>query len=391
MEKQYDIVIVGIQPWDIEIGSNCKNMALEFSKKNRVLYVNSCLDRITAFKKRKEDSVKKRKAVVKSKKNQIEQINPNLWVLTPNCIIESIQFFPTTIFKLLNKNNNLKFAKSIKKAINELSFSEFILFNDSDMFRSFHLKEMLNPIKSIYYTRDNLMTVPYWRKHGLIMEKELMKKSDLVVGNSPFLIQEAKKENSSAYFIGQGCDVSAFMNEKESEKPLELKQLTGEIVGYTGLLSSRRLDIDLIYFLAQKEKNWNFVLIGPEENCFKTSKLHELPNVHFLGNKAPEILPQYIQHFDICINPQIINELTEANYPRKIDEYLAVGKPIVATKTPTMQIFEDVVYLAENKQLFLDFLRKAFAENTVDKIIERQQIALAHTWENCINKFWSIY
>ena len=35
-----DIVIIGIQAWDIEIGSNCKNIALELSKTNRVLYVN---------------------------------------------------------------------------------------------------------------------------------------------------------------------------------------------------------------------------------------------------------------------------------------------------------------------------------------------------------------
>jgi hypothetical protein len=30
--KNRDIVVIGIQPWDIEIGSNCKNIALEFSK-----------------------------------------------------------------------------------------------------------------------------------------------------------------------------------------------------------------------------------------------------------------------------------------------------------------------------------------------------------------------
>ena len=46
-----DIVIVGQQPWDTEIGSNCKNIALEFSKHNRVLYVNSPLDRFTLLEK----------------------------------------------------------------------------------------------------------------------------------------------------------------------------------------------------------------------------------------------------------------------------------------------------------------------------------------------------
>jgi len=30
MIKNRDIVIVGLQPWDIEIGSNCKNIAIEF-------------------------------------------------------------------------------------------------------------------------------------------------------------------------------------------------------------------------------------------------------------------------------------------------------------------------------------------------------------------------
>ena len=35
--RNKDIIIVGIQPWDIEIGSNCKNIALEFAKDNRTL------------------------------------------------------------------------------------------------------------------------------------------------------------------------------------------------------------------------------------------------------------------------------------------------------------------------------------------------------------------
>lgn len=47
-----DIIIVGQQAWDTDIGSNCKNIALEMSKNNRVLYVNSPLDRITLLRKK---------------------------------------------------------------------------------------------------------------------------------------------------------------------------------------------------------------------------------------------------------------------------------------------------------------------------------------------------
>jgi teichuronic acid biosynthesis glycosyltransferase TuaH len=60
MIKGRDIIIVGIQPWDIEIGSNCKNIATEFAKDNRVLYVNPPLDRITRYKERQKESIQKR-------------------------------------------------------------------------------------------------------------------------------------------------------------------------------------------------------------------------------------------------------------------------------------------------------------------------------------------
>jgi hypothetical protein len=35
-----------------------------------------------------------------------------------------------------------------------------------------------------------------------------------------------------------------------------------------------------------------------------------------------------------------LNETTKGNYPRKIDEYLAMGKPVVATKTIAMDILK---------------------------------------------------
>jgi hypothetical protein len=63
--KNRDIIVVGQQPWDVEIGSNCKNIALEFSKQNRVLYVNSPLDRITSIRDKKDPKTQKRLNVIK--------------------------------------------------------------------------------------------------------------------------------------------------------------------------------------------------------------------------------------------------------------------------------------------------------------------------------------
>ena len=82
-----DIIIVGQQPWDTEIGSNCKNIALEMSKHNRVLYVNSPLDRISKLRNRKDPKVQKRLRVIDGNENGLVEIKSNqksLLILFPH-------------------------------------------------------------------------------------------------------------------------------------------------------------------------------------------------------------------------------------------------------------------------------------------------------------------
>ena len=98
-----DIVIVGQQPWDTAIGSNCKNIALEWSKYNRVLYVNAPLDRFSLYTNANDIKIKQRLAVIKGKENGLISIKENLWNLYPNKLIESINWIPIQfIFELFN-------------------------------------------------------------------------------------------------------------------------------------------------------------------------------------------------------------------------------------------------------------------------------------------------
>ena len=60
-----DIIVVGQQPWDTLLGSNCKDLAREFSRHNRVLYVNAPLDRNTVLKSRHTPAVQQRLRVVR--------------------------------------------------------------------------------------------------------------------------------------------------------------------------------------------------------------------------------------------------------------------------------------------------------------------------------------
>lgn len=384
-----DIVISGLQAWDNDIGSNCINIAKEFAKDNRVLYVNFPLDRNTLLKNKDDAKIQKRLNIIKNDGKDLEQVDENIWTLYPKTIIQSINKIPIEpVFDFFNKRNNKKYAAQISSGISRLNFKNFYIFNDSDMFRSFYLKELLNPELYIYYSRDNLIAVNYWKKHGIRIEAELIRKSDLCTANSTYLADYCRKFNPNSYYVGQGCDLSLFNPELLNDIPDDLKSIKSPIIGYVGALVGLRLDINLLEYIAETKPEWSIVLVGPEDENFTNSRLHSLSNVHFLGAKKMEELPKYINGFDVCINPQLINEVTIGNYPRKIDEYLAMGKPTVATSTTAMEVFADYCYLAENKDGYVDLINKALSENSKDKSIARREFAMTHTWENNVEEIY---
>lgn len=387
----HNFVIVGQQPWDTPIGSNCKDMARELSKNYKVLYINTPLDRSTKWRNEPKDKVhiENRLSVIQGKSEAIQEIQKNLFAYTPPIIIESINFLPDFwLYDVLNKRNNKKIAKQILKAIQIMGFEDFILFNDSDMFKSFYMKELLNPVVSVYYSRDNLITTKYFHKHGRRIEAALIEKSDICVANSIFLKNYCLKFNKRSFYIGQGCDLELFDPTIQRSTPEDLLPIENKpIIGYVGALISARLDIKLLELIAQKLPDYAMVLIGPEDQDFKKSKLHSMANVYFLGSKSPDKLPEYISFFDIAINPQIVNDLTIGNYPRKIDEYLAMGKPTVATYTEAMEAFKNYVHLAHNHEEWVELIQKADKEkNEMELMKGRVNFAQSHSWENSINE-----
>lgn len=376
-----DIIITGLQSWDIEIGSNCKNIAVEFSKNNRVLYVNPPTDRLTSI----------RSNTTKNKISSLNIINirENLWVYYPKCVIESISRLPINfLFDLLNKHNNKLFAKEITKAINYLNFSNYIHFCDSDIFRSFYLKDLLQPKLYVYYTRDNLTAVKYWQTQGTRIEPMHMAKADIVTANSTYLAKLASLYNSKSYFVGQGCDLTAFKPENTKSIPSDIASIPKPIIGYIGALKTLRLDIDTIKHIANSQPNWSIVLVGPEDETFKASGLHNLKNVFFLGSKDERDLPSYLNAFDVAINPQILNEVTIGNYPRKIDEYLAMGKPVVATLTEAMLYFNKHVSLAKDHDDWLNAIDQELKTDNETFRKSRIEFAGQHTWENNVNEIY---
>lgn len=382
--KGQDIVVISQQSWDTDLGSNCKDLAFELSKYNRVLYVNSPVDRISLIRRRLNPSLDRRLTIVGSRGNNLFKIKRGLWNLHPSCIVESINWIDNPkVFNFFNKRNNSKFSDSIKDALNTLGFKNFLLLNDSEIFKAFYLVEYLKPRLSIYYSRDNMLAVTYWKKHGSRLEPELIKKSDLCFTNSEYLAHYCRNYNADTFNVGQGFRIEDFIASPK-ERPSALQPIERKIIGYVGALNGSRLDIDIISKIALSFPEIYVVLIGPQDEIFKTCKLHYYSNIIFLGQKDVREVASYINAFDVCINPQLVNELTIGNYPRKIDEYLSLGKPVVATKTMTMEVFKEVVYLAEHPDDFVAGIREALLNTDFITRQQRINIALSHSWENSV-------
>lgn len=384
-----DIIITGLQPWDVDLGSNCVNIAQEFAKNNRVLYVNYPLNRLTAIREKNNPSIKKRIQVLNGEIDDLEKINDHLWVLTPKCMQESIsQLKPNWFFDLMNKINNKRFAKQIQKSIDRLAFKDFILFNDNDIYRSFYLKELLKPSIYAFYLRDNMVKVKYWLLHGERIQTKLLHKVDVVVANSTMLRDTGLEQNPHSYYVGQGCDFKLYDDTKSYSSPNDLSVILTPVIGYIGAIWSLRLDINWIRYIAQQKPEWSIVLIGPEDDNFAKSDLHSMKNIHFLGKKTQEELASYLKYFDVAINPQVLSPETIGNYPRKIDEYLALGKPVVVRRTNAMEVFSAFCYLADTEEEFLLEIEKAISEDSNEKAESRKEFALNHTWENSVEEIY---
>lgn len=387
--KNKDIVVISQQSWDEEIRTNPRMIVSEFVKQNRILYINPPLDVNTVLSGYKNSRVQNRIKILLGQKEGLVQVDDRIWVYTPSILGLSINWISSDkIYKTLNKVNSTLFANAIKSAVKRIGFDKFVLFQDAMIFNAIGLDKKLNPELYIYYIRDYVIGLAHFKVYGPWAEGVLMKQADLVVANSIYLANYAKKHNPKSYDVGQGCELGSYKADMEYDKPADLAPIKNPIIGYTGYLTAWRLDIDLLVHIAKSRPDWNLVLVGPEDDKFKASELHSLPNVHFLGGKEPAQLPVYVSHFDVCINPQLLNEMTVGNYPLKIDEYLAMGKPTVATKTGAMEMFEEHVYLATNNGEWVEALDSAVKEDSKLRAADRIAFAKSHTWEACVNAMY---
>ncbi|KQP31356.1 hypothetical protein ASF27_18705 [Methylobacterium sp. Leaf102] len=91
-----------------------------------------------------------------------------------------------------------------------------------------------------------------------------------------------------------------------------------------------RFDADFLAQFADLRPEWQFVILGPVVKI-DPAELPKRPNIHWLGPKLYDDLPDYLAHWDLGLMPFALNAATRFISPTKTPEFLAAGLPVIST------------------------------------------------------------
>ena len=219
-------------------------------------------------------------------------------------------------------------------------------------------------------------------------ERTLASNADVVLTTSQDLYESMKRLNPRTLLVPNAADYEHFSKAASpQEAPAPLAGLPRPVVGYFGEIA-HWFDVEAVMTLASARPEWSVVLIGPLHA--EAGSLLDLPNVHHLGRRPYDDLPRYLAHFDVCLLPFKVSDLTSATNPVKLYEYLASGKPVVSTPLAEVLPYRDLVKIAEGDAL-VGAVESALTESAEDGAVGRRMaIARENTWEHRVDQILRI-
>jgi len=133
--------------------------------------------------------------------------------------------------------------------------------------------------------------------------------------------------------------------------------------------------------------NFIFEFTGDMRNSKMKSTLEKYSNVRFFDPVQPNDVPQLLAQYDVGIIPYIMNEVNKNIYPLKINEYLAVGVPVVMNAFATLPEFDGIVSVAKNKEDFVALLQWEVDNDTKENVAKRIAFAQVNSWDERTKQF----
>lgn len=212
---------------------------------------------------------------------------------------------------------------------------------------------------------------------GMLEEEDrLIESADLVVVTSAWLEREVGK-NRPVSVVRNGAETRNFSTPVAQPKRLSERP----VIGYIGAISDW-FDVELLAKAAKALPEFDFVMVG-DVTAKSVAAASRLSNVRFVGEVPYAEAASYVQAFDVCLIPFQIIPLTLATNPVKAYEYLAAGKPVVATAMPELEPMREVLHVADDAEAFIKAIRTACDEREDAELAQkRMRWASAHDWNS---------
>ena len=182
----------------------------------------------------------------------------------------------------------------------------------------------------VYDCMDELANFKGAPPELLDLETRLMEEADIVFTGGHSLYEAKRDRHPNIHPFPSSVDAGHFARARQPGlDPADQSQLPRPRLGFYGVVDER-MDLALLAAIADARPEWAVIIVGPVVKISQDD-LPRRANLHFLGGKSYDELPDYLCGWDVALMPFAINDATRFISPTKTPEYLAAGRPVVST------------------------------------------------------------
>jgi glycosyltransferase involved in cell wall biosynthesis len=369
-----DIVCVGFNDWDNEVWTNQHHLMVRLAAAgSRVLFIESL-----GLRRPQLSSSRDLRRIGRRLRRGLAGLRhqDGVDVLAPLVV-------PVHGHRAVTRLNVTVLRSQVRRAARCLGFSRPILWGYVPQAQS--LIEVLDPQLVVYHCVDDIGaqervdTVSF-----AAAEQRFAQRADLVLASAPALAARMRHLTDNVLYAPNVADTGRFSRALE-RGPVDaaLAALPEPRIVFVGTISSAKLDFDLIRGLAAARREWSIALVGPVglgDPATDISALASEPNIHLLGPRSQDELPDLLRGAAAGLIPYVRTRLTASIFPMKVYEYLAAGLPVVASPLPALDGIAELT-VAEGVEATAAALARALAEDSPTLRRSRSQAAQAHSWE----------
>lgn len=359
--------------------SICSRLARDGS---RVLYIENTGIRAPRFSDFDRIAGRARRWFRSRKAHGIHNAEPRLEVLSPLAL--------PPFGRIRRALNRRLFVESIGRTIESIGIRDPIVwaYLPTDTTLDLYDRVATPASRLVYYCLGDF---PCLTRDPAIVDAErtLVERADVVFVNREEFAARFQPWNCNVHLYPVGVSMDAFTLGVAVAKAV--RDLPRPRIGCVGALHEIKSDFSFLASLARLRPRWSWIFLGPRSSG--TIELEALPNVHLLDEVPHSALASHIEGFDVCIVPYRESEFMRTSVPTKINEYLAMGKPIVATPcdySNEMDAEGAIHVAAHDPHAFIAAIEARLDDTSDRQVAQRRLFASRADWNERLGRMCAI-